>query len=224
MSASRLFYILYLSMLFHEGYRLRIKIRDRLVLQLTALASNSWVVVDCIQTEECPYKKILLESGPGCYRTYYKLAEIARAGLWTVCYQFPHLEEGHTDPYCADFSEDFFQEEKLLVTQTLCILSVFLTTFGLLALGCDRLLMLKNNAFSSSASVFFGVAGLCGLAGCIGAHLTLTQGYVVLYYSEKSVIFKWWAFHLFMDGAILNLTAWLLNGWTKKKACSLKHW
>ncbi|BFZ02919.1 hypothetical protein BsWGS_05958 [Bradybaena similaris] len=197
-----------------------------LVLQLMSLTSNSWVRVECIQTLECPHRKVLLETGPGCKRIPYKRAEIARAGLWTVCYQFPHLEPGHTDPYCSYFSDDFDREELLLMAQMMCILSVCMTGFGLLAFSCDRILKLKNNAFSSSGFAFLGVAGFCGVAGCTSAHLCLTQEYVVLHYWYSSVLFKWWAFHLFLDCSIVNLSVWLLSGWNRRKlyVCLPKHW
>ncbi|XP_059174456.1 uncharacterized protein LOC131954732 isoform X2 [Physella acuta] len=84
-----------------------------LILQVVALTSSSWVTVDrYVVTYWNPVHKKLYRDDdhmPLGTGAAHRWEQLATAGVWSVCYSFPHFPDNHTAPYCAQFSEDSHQ-------------------------------------------------------------------------------------------------------------------
>ncbi|GFR74064.1 hypothetical protein ElyMa_003882600 [Elysia marginata] len=106
-----------------------------LVLLIAPLGSDSWVELRLRRVARCSTKDPFLYE-LNCRKLRWTDHQVARAGLWVVCYSFPKgiVPQLYfkTKPYCADFDDDIVTAEWLDDARFFCYLSPILATFGLL--------------------------------------------------------------------------------------------
>ena len=82
-----------------------------LALQTASLSSDSWTELRLTSVARCSTKDPVFYEA-GCRKLRWTDHQVARAGLWNVCYSFPKgiVPQMYfpTKPYCADFDDDVF--------------------------------------------------------------------------------------------------------------------
>ncbi|XP_059174455.1 uncharacterized protein LOC131954732 isoform X1 [Physella acuta] len=187
-----------------------------LILQVVALTSSSWVTVDrYVVTYWNPVHKKLYRDDdhmPLGTGAAHRWEQLATAGVWSVCYSFPHFPDNHTAPYCAQFSEDSHQDIWLLTIQVLSTLSPTLSALGLVmcvlaplfgcCCGSGRLVWMARRLLAWS--------GLLGLVAVTYYHVMMSKEFLVYYDTGRYEMFKCWGFHAYLDGALIHLMVCLI--------------
>ncbi|RUS79128.1 hypothetical protein EGW08_013106 [Elysia chlorotica] len=211
-------YALVLFLLRHETCITACCVILAVVLQTTSLASDSWIELRLTRVARCSTKDPRLYEAR-CQKLRWTDHQVARAGLWVVCYSFP---KGivpqlyfRTKPYCADFDDDYFTAEWLDDARFFCILSPILAQFGLVFYTIGKYrgdVYLEQMAF-----VLYVFSGINGVVGALTMLSHMNQFFLIESRRGRVQKLIGWPFYCTMFGSLLSIAMGLVPHIDKKQ-------
>ncbi|GFO31337.1 hypothetical protein PoB_005784200 [Plakobranchus ocellatus] len=174
------------------------------VLLTTPLGSDCWVELRLRRVARCSTKDPVLYEHR-CRKFRWTDHQVARAGLWVVCYSFPRgivpQMYFRTDPYCADFDDDLHPAEWLDDARFFCVLAPILALLGAVTYIAGK--YMDNEALLQICHVFFYFSGLSGATGTLKMYLHMDKSFLIQYRRARVEQLTHWPFFSAASGSLL---------------------
>ncbi|KAK3797232.1 hypothetical protein RRG08_030458 [Elysia crispata] len=175
-------------------------------LQISALTSDSWFELRLRRVARCSTKDPIFYE-INCRELRWTDHQVARAGLWVVCYSFPKGIVAQmyfrTKPYCAYFDDDFLTAEWLDDARLFCVLSPILAQFGLVFYTIGKC---RGDVYVEQTSlVLYVFSGMSGAAGALKMFLHMDKSFLIPNRRGRVQKLNCWPFYFTLLGSLLSI-------------------